>query len=138
MWLLGRLGTISEEKAAQMAPLALAYVGDSVYDIYVRTKLVSEHDCGAGALHSMSVGVVNAKAQADFARFVKDDLTGREKDVFRRGRNTKSITIPKNMSAADYCYATAIEAVMGYLYLSGQHERLSDLLSGVMITDPQG
>ncbi len=128
--LIDQSEAVSQEKAAQMPPLVLAYIGDSVYDMYVRTQLVLNHAGGAGMLHSMSTGIVNARAQAALARQVEDGLTDREKDVFRRGRNAKSATTPKNMSVADYRYATAIEAVVGYLYLTGQDERLAALLAG--------
>jgi ribonuclease-3 family protein len=87
--LIGGNSEISEEKAAQMPPLVLAYLGDTVYDMYVRTKLALDNKCGAGALHSMSVGIVNARAQAEFARSLESGLNGLEKDVFRRARNAK-------------------------------------------------
>jgi ribonuclease-3 family protein len=128
--LIDQSEAVSQEKAARMPPLVLAYIGDSVYDMYVRTRLVLSHAGGAGALHVMSAGIVNARAQAALARLAEDRLTDWEKDVFRRGRNAKSATTPKNMSVADYRYATAIEAVVGYLYLTGQGERLAELLAG--------
>ena len=101
---------LSEEKAAQMPPLTLAYIGDSVFDLYVRTKYV--------------LGC----AQAEFARRWMERFTEAEADIFRRGRNAKSPSPPKNMSIADYKYATALEAVVGYLFLTGQAGRIDEIL----------
>ena len=119
---------LSEEKAAQMPPLTLAYIGDSVFDLYVRTKYVLGCAKNAGALHSMSIRLVNARAQAEFARRWMERFTEAEADIFRRGRNAKSPSPPKNMSLADYKYATALEAVVGYLFLTGQAGRIDEIL----------
>lgn len=119
---------LAEAEAAQLPPLTLAYIGDSVYDIYVRTHFILESRGSAGTLHTLSSRVVNARAQAGFARSIEELLTEREHNIFTRGRNAKSATVPKNMSVADYRYATAAEAVIGYLYLTGQQQRLGELL----------
>jgi ribonuclease-3 family protein len=124
---------LTEIQAAQVSPLSLAFVGDSVFDLYVRAVLVREGAGGAGVLHSLSSGVVNARAQAVFSRGMEAGLTERERRIFLRGRNAKSATVPKNMSVADYRYATAAEALVGYLYLTGQSGRLEDLLCGLEI-----
>ncbi len=120
---------LTEDKAAQMAPLTLAYIGDSVFDLYVRTRYVLGCAKNAGALHSMSIRLVNARAQAEFAHVWMERFTQAEAEVFRRGRNAKSPSPPKNMSIADYKYATALEAVVGYLFLTGQAERIEQMLS---------
>ncbi len=120
--------TLSEEKASQIAPLTLAYIGDSIFDVYVRTKYALNSQKNAGKLHSMSIRLVNARSQAAFAHGWMERFTDAEKEVFMRGRNAKSPTVPKNMSIADYKYATAMEAVIGYLYLSGQMERVNEIL----------
>ena len=119
---------LTEDQAAQMPPLTLAYIGDSVFALYVRTKYVLGCSKNAGALHAMSVRLVNARAQAEFAHRWMERFTPEEADVFRRGRNAKSPSPPKNMSIADYKYATAMEAVIGYLYLTGQDERIDEML----------
>ena len=119
---------LSEDKAAQVAPLTLAYIGDSVFDLYVRTKYALNSQKNAGKLHSMSIRLVNARAQAEFARRWMERFTEAEADIFRRGWNAKSPSPPKNMSIADYKYATAMEAVIGYLYLSGQMARVNEIL----------
>ncbi|MEG2881380.1 MAG: ribonuclease III domain-containing protein [Christensenella sp.] len=120
---------LTEDKAAQIAPLTLAYIGDSIFDLYVRTRYVLRCSKNAGALHSMSIKVVNARAQAEFAHKWLSQLAGTEVDVFRRGRNAKSPSPPKNMNIADYKYATAMEAVIGFLFLTGQAERIEEILS---------
>ena len=119
---------LSEEKAAQIAPLTLAFIGDSVYDLYVRTNYALRCSKNAGALHSMSIHLVNARAQAEFAHQWMERFTEAEADVFRRGRNAKSPSPPKNMSIADYRYATAMETVIGYLFLTGQAGRINEIL----------
>jgi len=118
---------LTAQAAAQLPPLTLAFVGDSVFDLYVRTKYALTSNKNAGQLHAMSVKIVNARAQAAFAHSIMDELTEEEKRIFLRGRNAKSATIPKNMSVADYRHATAIEAVIGYLYLCGQEARIRTL-----------
>lgn len=125
--------TLSDSAAAQLAPLTLAYIGDSVFDLYVRTKFAMRFKKNAGELHKMSIKVVNAHAQAQFAHEWSERLTEREKNVFMRGRNAKSATVPKNMSISDYRYATAIEALIGYLYLSGQKKRLGEILETLQL-----
>ncbi len=119
---------LSEAKASQMPPLTLAYIGDCIFDLYVRAKYVLNCAKNAGRLHSMSIRLVNAKAQAEFAHLWMERFTEQEKEIFMRGRNAKSPSAPKNMSIADYKYATAIEAVVGYLYLTGQAERVNEML----------
>ena len=120
---------LDDDKARQIAPLALAFVGDTVFDLYVRTHFVISGGGGAGALHRKSSAVVNARSQAVFAHSIETLLNEDEKNIYMRGRNAKSGTIPKNMSVADYRYATAAEALVGYLYLTGRMERLKELLS---------
>lgn len=120
---------LTEDKAAQIAPLTLAYIGDSVFDLYVRTKYTLGCSKNAGALHSMSVRLVNARAQAEFAQGWMERFTEEEAEIFRRGRNAKSPSPPKNMSIVDYKHATAMEALIGYLFLTGQAERIEEILS---------
>ena len=114
-------------------PLVLAYVGDSVYDTFVRTLLVSGGYGQVSKLHKMSIGFVKAKAQADILEKISEMLTSEELDIVRRGRNTKSSTVPKNADMFDYRHATGFEALIGYLYLTGQVDRLMEVIS--MIVD---
>lgn len=124
---------LKNEEAYRLNPLALAHVGDCVFDLYVRMHLLLKENKSAGSLHSLCIRVVNAKSQAVFAKKVIDSLREQERDVFMRGRNAKSATVPKNMSVADYKYATAIEAVIGFLYLTGQKDRINELFEHLEI-----
>jgi ribonuclease III family protein len=113
-------------------PLVLAYVGDSVYDTFVRTLLVSGGYGQVKKLHKLSIEFVRAKAQADTLAKITEMLTADEQDIVRRGRNTKSSTIPKNAELTDYRYATGFEALVGYLYLTGQIDRLMEVIRRVI------
>lgn len=120
--------TMTEEEARNVNPLVLAYIGDAVHSLVVREKLVHDHDFKAGKLHVLASQQVNAHSQAELADKVLPLLTEEEADVFRRGRNGKSHHTAKNQTRCDYRQATAIEAVLGYLYLTGRTERLMFLL----------
>ncbi len=108
-------------------PLALAFVGDSVYDIFIREKLVCEKNMPVKKLHSLAVENVKAKAQSEAAKRILPMLTDDESDVFMRCRNAHAGHIPKNASVEDYHYATALEGVFGYVYLKGEIDRLREL-----------
>ena len=114
-----------------MHALNLAFIGDTVFDIFVREKLVCEKEISVQKLHKAAVEMVCCKAQSEYAKNVFEILTEEEKQVFLRGRNAHSGHIPKNASPADYHAATAIEAVFGYLYLKGEIERLRFLFSNM-------
>lgn len=119
---------ISVHQAQQVNSLVLAYVGDAVQSLYVRQKLVLQHDLKAGDLHKLASSVVNAHNQALLADKLFDLFTDEEKSVFLRGRNGKSHHKAKNQSGSDYRKATGFEAVIGYLYLIGNDERIAQLL----------
>lgn len=106
------------------SPLTLAYVGDAVYELFVRVSAVSEGNRPAGELHKQSVKRVNASAQSQAAQLLMPILDEDEIRALMRGRNASSASIPKNASARDYRYATGLEALFGYLYLSGRSDRL--------------
>ncbi len=124
-------GAVSDNKIREFSALNLAYIGDTVYDLYVRTHIVKNQMGKVQALHKLASGVVNAKAQAVAATLVLPRLTERENEIFKYGKNAKSKP-PKNMSVEDYSMATGIEAVIGYLYLTGQTER-ADALFDIII-----
>lgn len=111
-----------------MPPLVWAYIGDSVYELYVRTKLVNETKLNPHKLHIEAIKYVKAKAQADTLTRIYDELTSEEKDIVRRGRNAENHHLPKNAEVIDYMYSTAFEALIGYLYLSKQDKRLQEIL----------
>lgn len=118
-----------EREVNLMPPLVWAYIGDCVYELYVRTKLVNETKLKPHALHIESVKKVKAKAQADTLKNIYEELTEKEKDIVRRGRNAENHHLPKNANVQDYMYATAFEALIGYLYLTKQYDRLNVLFS---------
>ncbi|HEY8348796.1 MAG TPA: ribonuclease III domain-containing protein [Clostridia bacterium] len=110
------------------SPLALAYVGDAVYELYIRTLLLSRGNAPVHKLHRQSVAFVKAKAQSDIVHKLMERLDPVEQDVVRRGRNAKSGTIPKNADVADYKYATGFETLLGYLYIKQDFARLLEVL----------
>ncbi len=116
------------EEVNQMSPLTWAYVGDCVYELYIRTKLVDTTKLKPHELHIKSVKYVKAKAQAETLKKLETILTEEEKEIVRRGRNTQTHHIAKNASMQDYMYATAFEALIGYLYLTKQDDRLFEIM----------
>lgn len=114
--------------AKLLSPLVWAYIGDSVYELYVRTKLVNKSNAKPHKLHIESIKYVKAKAQADILKKINDNLTEDEKDIVRRGRNTENHHVAKNANVADYSQSTGFEALIGYLYLTKQDERLEEIL----------
>lgn len=125
-------GKLSISDVKMLNPLVLAYVGDSVYDNFVRTLLVSAGYGHVAKLHKMSIEFVKAKAQADILERISEMLSADEQDIVRRGRNTKASTVPKNAVMSDYRYATGFEALIGYLYLTGQIDRLMEIIRRVV------
>ena len=118
-----------EQEVNLMPPLVWAYVGDCVYELYIRTKLVNETKMKPHALHIEAIKYVKAKAQAEYLKNIYDNLTDKEKDVIRRGRNAENHHLPKNADVHDYMYSTAFEALIGYLYLTRQNARLKEILN---------
>ncbi len=110
----------------QLSPLTLAFVGDCVFELFVRERLVCQGNCPVNQLHTKSVAQVRCDAQAKSMEQLLPLLTEEEISVYKRGRNAKT-SVPKNASSADYHAATGLEAVFGYLYLSGDLERLREL-----------
>ena len=119
------------DEVRQLSPLTWAYVGDSVYEQYIRTHLVNTTRLKPHELHIKAIKYVKAKAQADILQKIEEILTEAEKDIVRRGRNTQTHHIAKNASVQDYMYSTAFEALIGYLYLTKQDERLSEILNKI-------
>lgn len=118
---------VTEKDIDLLPPLTLAYIGDAVYEVYVRTYLIGTMKVPVHRLHVTSIKFVKAKAQSEIIHYIDDKLTDDEKDVVRRGRNAKSGTIPKNADITEYKYATGFEALFGYLYLKGRFERLDEV-----------
>ncbi|MGM0502585.1 MAG: Mini-ribonuclease 3 [Bacillota bacterium] len=109
-----------------LSPEVMAYIGDGVYEMFIRS-LVLERKLGKGhALHDQTVKYVNASAQFELLERIKDELTTEEQSIVRRGRNCKT-NIPSNADPQEYCYSTGFEALLGFLYLKKEKERLSEL-----------
>lgn len=118
----------NKEEVKLMPPLVWAYIGDCVYELYIRMQLVNDTKQKPHKLHLETIKYVKAKAQAETLANIYDELDEEEKDIVRRGRNAENHHLPKNAEATDYMYATAFEALIGYLYLSKQDERLKEIL----------
>lgn len=122
--------SIISKKPSQLAPLALAYIGDGVYELFVRTRVIEENEnMPAHKLHKKTVQYVKARSQSQSITAMLPRLTEEEEAIFRRGRNAKSHTVPKNANLMDYKRATGFEALIGYLYLSGDSDRLNELMN---------
>ena len=119
---------IEKERARNLSPVTLAFVGDAVYSLFVREKLVLSTDFKTGELQKLTSKRVSAHGQSELLEVLADRFTEEEADIFRRGRNAKKSTKSKNASVAEYNRSTGFEAVIGYLYLTGQYERISQLL----------
>lgn len=117
-----------ETEVNLLSPLTWAYVGDAIYELYIRTNLVNKTKLKPHKLHIESIKYVKAKAQADILKRLMDDLTEEEKDIVRRARNAENHHLPKNADPEDYMYSTAFEGLVGYLYLSKKDERLKEIL----------
>lgn len=110
------------------SPLALAYIGDGIYELVIRSLLMGKGNAQAAKLHKRASALVNAGAQAAMTERIKEQLTEDELHVFKRGRNANSATMAKHASVSEYRRATGFEALMGYLYLEGRTERLLELV----------
>lgn len=121
--------TVEKNKAKNMNPVVLAYIGDAVYSLYTREKLTFYSDLKVNDLHRLASSEVRASSQAEFADILMPILTEEETDIFRRARNAKKTTKAKNATVAEYNKSTGFEALLGYLYIIGEHERLNYLLN---------
>ncbi len=110
------------------SPLTLAYIGDAVFDLIIRSVLVNKGNTSVNNLHKRASAIVKAPTQSALAAALAEDFTEEEADIYRRGRNSKPHTKAKNASAIEYLEATGLEAVLGFLYLSGDMERAMELI----------
>lgn len=118
----------SKEEVRMLSPLVWAYVGDAVYELYVRTHLINTSNAKPHKLHMESIKYVKAEAQAKILDKINEFFTEEEKEIVRRGRNTENHHVAKNANIADYAHSTGFEALIGYLYLTCQDERLEEIL----------
>ena len=119
---------LTEKELRGYSSLGLDYIGDCIFVFFFRTMVVTMWNDKSNIYHQKTIGYVNAAAQTEMMEIIKPLLTDEEKAVFRRGKNAKSLSPAKNQSSHDYHIATGFEALMGYLYLSGQMERLEELI----------
>lgn len=110
------------------SPLTLAFIGDGIYDLIIRTMIVGRGNTKASQLHQHTSHLVKAHSQSVMIEYMLPHMTEEEMAVYKRGRNAKSPTMAKNATMADYRRATGFEALMGYLYLSDQFERIMELV----------
>lgn len=117
------------KKPNEYNPLVLAYIGDSLYDVYVRSRIIAEHGgLNANKMHIMSTKFVKAHGQSEAVSVIMDRLDENELAAYKRGRNAKSYTVPKNADVGEYRRATGFEALMGWLYISGREDRMNELM----------
>ncbi len=119
------------QQPAGLSPALLAYVGDAVFEVYVRTLLAAECAGSMDAIHNRAVNCVKAEAQARMLRHIEDMLNEQERDMIRRGRNSKAGHVPKHAAVMDYRYSTGFESLIGFLYLGGEEQRLNEILSSL-------
>ena len=122
----------NEMDVNMLSPLTWAYVGDAIYELYIRTNLVNNTELKTHKLHIESIKYVKAKAQADILKRIEPSLTQQEKEIVRRARNAENHHLPKNADPADYMYSTAFEGLIGFLYLTKKDERLKEILKMCM------
>jgi ribonuclease-3 family protein len=121
-----------EHKASSYSPLALAYIGDAVYEIFARTYIMGRGNMPVNKLHKAVKNLVKAQTQSKIYYILEDVLCEEEKDILKRGRNAKSMSSPKNGDILDYRRATAVEALIGYLYIHGDIQRLEQLMTAAI------
>ncbi len=121
-----------EKRINELSPLTWAYIGDAVYELYIREKLVNNTKLKPHKLHLESIKYVKASAQANILKNIEEELTEKEKEIVKRARNAKNHHLPKNADVNEYMYSTAFEGLIGYLYLTKQEERTKEILSKCM------
>ena len=133
-----RTKEFTEKEARLLNPLQLALVGDGVYELFIRNSILSNNlELSAHKMHVKAIGYVKAKSQSAIMHEIEDKLTENESYIFKRGRNDKSATVPKNADVRDYRMATGFEALVGYLYLIGDTERLEFIFNTALSIDLQ-
>ena len=123
---------LSEGEIRALSNLGLAHIGDCVYELMVRSRIICLGRSTSAGLHRETVKYVSAPAQAEAAARILPRLSDEERDVYRRGRNTRVNSVPKNADISQYHAATGLEALFGWLYLNARHERLNELFAIIM------
>ena len=119
---------LGEKDVRSYSPLTLAYIGDGVYEIVIRTVVVSKGNRPPKELHKAGVDLARAQTQAKMMEAIKPALTEEEASVYKRGRNSNTATMAKHASMQEYRKATGFEALLGYLYLAGEKDRIMELV----------
>ncbi len=114
--------------AGSYSPLALAYIGDAVYEVLIRTRVMNQGNMQVSKMHKRSAELVKAPTQAVIIKLLLEELSQEEMAVYKRGRNARSATMAKHATMTEYRMATGFEALVGYLYLEGRHDRLLELI----------
>ena len=122
---------LTDEDIMMLSPLQLAYIGDAVYELLVRTYILSK-DMNVNELHRKATKYVKAEAQADLIHALEEELSDREIGIVKRGRNAKTNTSPKNADIVDYKYATGFESLFGYLYMREEYDRIYELFIKIL------
>ncbi|GAU79710.1 Mini-ribonuclease 3 [Fusibacter sp. 3D3] len=123
-----KLDALKQMDVQMLNPLKLAYLGDAVYEAYIRTYLISKYTMTPNEMSKLAVKYVKASAQAKIAMHLQGELSEPEWTLIKRGRNQKSGSVPKNAVLSDYKYATGFEALIGYLYLVGEKKRIYEII----------
>lgn len=119
---------LKEVDAGMYSPLVLAYIGDDIYDLVIRTYLLNKGNMQVNKINKHANALVKAQTQSEMIKYMEPEFTNEELSVYKRGRNAKSVTTAKNATVSDYRRATGFETVMGYLYLCGRYERMMKLI----------
>ncbi len=119
---------LQEVDLREYSPLTLAYIGDCIFDLIIKTIVISEGNAQVQKLHKKTSSLVQASSQSKMMRAMQDHLTEEEHGIYKRGRNAKSVSPAKNQSITDYRRATGFEALLGYLYLKKEYERILELV----------
>jgi ribonuclease-3 family protein len=128
---------IKKQNINTYSPLVLAYIGDCIYELIIRSMIVAKGNEQVNKLHKKSSELVKAETQAKMIHSLMEELTEEEEHIYKRGRNAKSFTSAKNASVTDYRVATGFEALMGYLYMEGRTDRIFELIKKGMAADNQ-
>lgn len=126
-------GKFTIQQVKQLNPLVLAIVGDAIYEVFIRTYLVEKNrDMNAHKIHVKAIEYVKARAQSEYMKSIIEELDEEELTIFKRGRNAKSATTPKNADLNEYKWATGFEAFIGFLYLSEKNDRLNQIFEKII------
>ncbi len=126
-------GKFTIQQVKQLNPLVLAIVGDAIYEVFIRTYLVEKNrDMNAHKIHVKAIEYVKAHAQSEYMKIIIENLDEEELTIFKRGRNAKSATTPKNADLNEYKWATGFEALIGFLYLSEKNDRLNQIFEKII------